>query len=130
MTGAAAAILLVACCSAGPGRAETLVCALSAECAPGSSCSQRTSRLEFAIDRTQFAPPIDPAEPPRRKVTRVTRDGEQFLAEPILLDSGIRGFWTDDAAIGSQVLTIQPDGAAIYSALDGSNWTGHCRETG
>ncbi len=128
MMGAAAAIFLVA--GGYPAIAETLICELRGDCAGASPCNPSTTRLQFTIDRTQFAPAISPADPPRRKVTQVTRDGESFEAEPILLVSGIRGFWTDDDAAGSQVLTVAPEGAAIYSAPDGSGWIGHCRETG
>jgi hypothetical protein len=86
--------------------------------------------LRFAIDRNQFAPAIDPGEPPRRKVTRVVANGTSFEAEPIVMDSGVRGFWTDDAVNGTQVLTISSTGKAIFTGKDGVIRAGRCKDIG
>ena len=109
---------------------DELSCVMAQDCNRRTSCAGAALMIEFAIDRNQFAPAVDPADPPRRKVTQVTAASEIFIAEPILMASGIRGFWTDDPAIGTHFMTIQPDSSASYSAPDGTTWTGTCKDTG
>ena len=86
--------------------------------------------IRFAIDRNQFAPPVDPEDPPRRKVTQVRLGSHSFVAEPILMDSGVRGFWTDDPVTGTHVLTTRADGTATYSGPDGGTTNGICEDIG
>ncbi len=86
--------------------------------------------ISFGIDRTQFAPPVDPNDPPRRKVSRIRLGPQSFVAEPILMAGGTRGFWTDDPVTGTHVLTIRPDGTATYSGPDGSSSDGICEDIG
>jgi len=86
--------------------------------------------VQFSIDRKQFAPPLDPNDPPRRKVTRVRLGPQSFVAEPILMASGVRGFWTDDPVTGTHVLTTRPDGTATYSGPEGASTDGICEDIG
>ncbi len=122
---AASAALAAIAAAAGPARAERVACALSAPCG-AVACTGATVAVSFEIDRAQFAPPYDPDEPPRNKVTRVEMGGQRFAAEPFLI-GGMRGFWEDAGALGERMLTVGPDGAARYSELpSGNRLTGTC----
>lgn len=84
-------------------------------------------RLDFDIDPASFADPIDPREPPRRRVSRVTLGGESFEAEALLTEGGSRGFWAPGRGI---LLTKAPAGAARMSDGNAASWRGRCEETG
>jgi hypothetical protein len=114
----------------GPVWAERVDCTFAAPCPANSGCTPAPLTLHFDIDPNQFAPAIDANEPPRTKITQVTEGDETFAAEPILMDSGVRGFWTDQDG-SARILTVQPDGAAVYTRTapnlpDGEKRTGQC----
>jgi len=99
-------------CLAQPVVADSLRCEVAPPCAVGATCAD-TVHVSFDIDRTQFAPVIDPAEPPRRKVTLVRMGDAQFPAEAIIM-GGNRGFWAEGGG-GSHVLfMVAADGTAQY----------------
>ncbi|WP_323768617.1 hypothetical protein [Antarctobacter sp.] len=83
--------------------------------------------LRFDLDTASFAPPLDPNEPPRRRVSRVTLGDDGFTAEAILSENGQRGFWSPDRG---WLLTMDRDGAARLSDADQAPWLGRCKETG
>jgi hypothetical protein len=90
------------------------------------SCDLSGTPVEFAIDRAQFAPPLDLAEPPRRRITTVQMGDTQFPAEPILMGE-VRGFWAEGLAGSDVMMVMQADGSAIYSdARAGRRLTGTC----
>lgn len=98
----------------GPAMAEVVSCDLSG------------TPLRFAIDRAQFAPAIDQAEPPRRRVTTVQRGDATFPAEPILMGD-LRGFWAEGKGGADIMLVIQADGTAVYAnPRAGTRITGTC----
>ncbi len=110
---------------ASPASAQLVECTLSAPC-PGTVCVGENVAVRFEIDRSQFAPPIDPKEPPRNKVTHVRMGGFGFAAEPILMGD-VLGFWEDAEALGNRMLIVQPDGTARYSEQpSGKDMTGTC----
>ncbi|WP_186766585.1 hypothetical protein [Puniceibacterium confluentis] len=84
--------------------------------------------VAFGIDRTQFAPPLNPDEPPRRQESRVAMGDETFAAEPLLFDDGRRGFWTGDRQDGALLMMIAPDSRATLSTQDGAVFTGDCED--
>lgn len=98
----------------GPAMAEVVSCDLSG------------TPVRFTIDRAQFAPALDPAEPPRRQVTTVTMDGTTFPAEPILM-GGVRGFWAAARDGSEKMMVMQSDGSAAYAdSATGQRITGTC----
>lgn len=106
---------LAAMISAMPGasHADSLRCEVSAPCPTNEACLTEAVSIAFDIDRTQFAPANDPADPPRRKITFVRMGDRQFPAEAILM-GGIRGFWAEGLGGGDVLFIVQPDGTANY----------------
>lgn len=103
---------------------------LSALSAPAMAdtitCDLEGTSLAFTIDRTQFAPPHDAGEPPRRKVTTVRMGDAQFPAEPILMGD-VRGFWAEGLSGSNMMLVVQADGSAVFTNVDaGQRLTGQC----
>ena len=97
-----------------PAMAETVVCDLSG------------TPVRFAIDRAQFAPALDLAEPPKRRVTTVEMGDARFPAEPIMMGD-VRGFWAEGLAGSDVMLVMQADGSAIYAdTRAGERLTGTC----
>jgi len=115
---------------AAPATAETLVCRMTPDCDAAAPCAMSPADITFAIDRNQFAPPVDAREPPRVKRTYVDMNGKAFVAEPFLMQGGaVRGFWTTADASGTRMLTTMADGSARYSdSRSGDRMTGRCRE--
>jgi len=108
---------------------ERLVCAVTTDCADRPRCATETIQIAFAIDRRHFAPPRDRAEPPRVKRTVVSAGDAVFVAEPLLIVD-TRGFWEDAQPIGARMLTVAPDGTAIYTeTASGRRMTGQCAVT-
>ena len=104
------------------------LCAALASPAMGESiaCDIAGIPVRFEIDMTQFAPPVDPGEPPRRRVTTVSLGSQQFEAEPMVMGE-LRGFWTDGEDAAQVLMIIQPDGAAtLTNAPPGTEKTGRC----
>ncbi|MBT52371.1 MAG: hypothetical protein CMF72_03025 [Mameliella sp.] len=83
--------------------------------------------LRFDLDTASFAPPLHRAEPPQRRVSRVTLSDGGFTAEAILSETGQRGFWSPDRG---WLLTVNRDGAARLSDAGDTPWLGRCKETG
>ncbi len=101
-----------------PVQAQDVRCTLDDGSAP--------VQVAFTIDRNQFIAPMDPKDPPRRKITRVEMGRDRFLAEPFLIGQSL-GFWEDAEAVGSRMLVVQPGGAAKYSETpSGRRLTGTC----
>lgn len=83
--------------------------------------------LRFDLDTASFAPPLDPNDPPYRRISRVTLNDGGFTAESILSETGQRGFWSPDRG---WLLTVERDGAARLSDAEDAPWLGTCKETG
>lgn len=82
--------------------------------------------LAFDIDRTQFAPALDPKEPPRQQRTTVTYGDKQFPATPFYLGD-TRGFEAEGLGGTITLFVMQSDGAALFSdARTGLRNTGTC----
>ena len=89
-------------------------------------CDMDGTPLQFDIDMTQFAPPVDQGEPPRRRVSSVVMGDETFEAEPMVMGD-LRGFWTDGNQPDQVVLIIQADGTATLTVgADGDELAGRC----
>lgn len=132
MTQAAALPVLCAALALGvaaaPARAERVECRLSAACPDAAACAATGAAplpVGFTIDRTQFSPPVDRNEPPRRQVTVVALGDRTLPAEPILIGD-LRGFWAETGGV-THLLTVQPDGRGIYTRTPpGLMLTGYC----
>jgi len=114
-----------------PAQAEVehMSCAFPAPCIGGGDCASGTLNLTFSIDHLQFTPPVLRRDPPKRKVTDVIAGDLHFRAEPILMDSGLRGFWGYVEGI-DHLLTVKPDGVAIYTVTPpGTLYSGNCEVT-
>ncbi|PJI91912.1 hypothetical protein BC777_0753 [Yoonia maricola] len=99
---------------AGPAMAEVVSCDLSG------------TLVRFEIERSQFAPPMNPNEPTQRRVTTVQMGDAQFPAEPIMMDN-IRGFWAEGAGGSDIMMVMQGDGSAVYADTStGARLTGTC----
>lgn len=110
-------MLALACSTASPALADTLVCQMSDK-----------SNLSFAIDRNQFMDAIDANEPPRRKMTTVRHGAHQFTAEPFSIGQ-MRGFHADGMGGTSIMFVVNPDGSATYAnAQVGETLTGDCED--
>ncbi|MBY6119863.1 hypothetical protein [Mameliella alba] len=83
--------------------------------------------LRFDLDPASFSPPVDPADPPRRRISRVRMADAEFEAEAILGQDGSHGFW---AATQGMLMTVAPDGTARMSDHGERPWQGQCREIG
>lgn len=83
--------------------------------------------LRFDLDPASFAPPVDPADPPRRRVSRVRMEDAEIEAEAILGQNGSRGFW---ASAQGLLMTVSPDGSARMSDHGERPWQGQCKEIG
>ena len=99
---------------AAPVAAASWACTLSGPCPDATACPDDPVRIAFDIDPGQFAPPVGPSDPPRRRLTSVTLNGETFDAEPIRMAGGIRGFWGLPGPGSDRILLIEADGAARY----------------
>lgn len=98
---------------AAPCVADSLSCVVSPACPAGAECVVDEVSIAFDINRDEFAPAIDPGEPPRRKVTMVQMGGARFPAEAIIMGEA-RGFWAEGGG-GSHVLfMVHGDGTAFY----------------
>ncbi len=85
--------------------------------------------LHFGIDRGQFAPPQSPEDPPRRLRSIVTMGETRFAAEPLLMEGGRRGFWTQERAEGPAMMVIEPEGAAKLTDVNsGTVYVGTCED--
>ncbi len=106
---------VVLCASlAGPAMAEVVTCDLSG------------TQLSFAIDHAQFAPAMDSAEPPRRRITTVQMGDARFPAEPLLMGN-VRGFWAEGMGGSDIMMVMQADGSAVLSnTRAGQRITGTC----
>ncbi len=107
-----------------PLSAADLNCVLSVkDCT--SDCIQIT--VAFRIDPHQFVDPQNTNDPPRRQITRVQLDNEDFNAEAIMLPGGILGFHDDAGELGRRLMIVQPDGRARLTLQPkNENWVGHC----
>lgn len=106
--------LLLCATMSGPALAEVVTCDLSG------------IPVSFAIDLAQFAPAVDLAEPPKRRITTVQMGDAQFPAEPILMGD-VRGFWAEGLAGSDVMMVMQADGSAIYAdTRAGERLTGTC----
>jgi hypothetical protein len=118
-----AVLTLTALLLAAPAQAERLRCTLACT---DPACPAASLRLSFLLDRNQFLPPAYPDDPPQRLLTQVELNGARFAAEPILMEDGTRGFWTEAAP---RIFTLDPEGLATYSDLAaGVTATGRCEE--
>ena len=96
-----------------PASAERVECTFKAPCL-SAVCVEETIPVAFTIDHNQFAPALDPNEPPRNKVTTVALGDETFKAEPIVMADGTRGFWTNISGV-DHLMTMRPDGMGTYA---------------
>lgn len=99
---------------AGPLVAETWSCTVSEPCPDAEPCADASLSIGFEIDPGQFAPPVGPSDPPRRRLTLVTAGDEVFEAEPFRMPGGRRGFWGLPGPGSDRILLIGADGAARY----------------
>lgn len=84
------------------------------------------SALSFAIDDSQFSPPIHVKEPPRQQRTVVTHNARTYAATPFLLGP-VRGFEAARADGSTTVFVVQADGAArLSNAQLGLSDAGQC----
>jgi len=98
----------------------------SSAAAESISCDMAGVPVNFDIDLTQFAPPVDPGEPPRRRVTTVAIGEDEYEAEPMVMGD-MRGFWTDGTEPPQIIMIIHPDGAAtLTNAPEGAEVSGRC----
>ena len=111
-----------------PVSAENVQCDLVRHCGPTEvDCATSALSITFDIDLRQFAPPVNPGDPPRRKITQAQIGAARVAAEPFIMPDGTRGFWEDAGALGSRMLVSRPDGTARYSERPlNAVWTGHC----
>ncbi|MGR3437109.1 hypothetical protein [Salipiger abyssi] len=117
---AAAAVL--SALGALPASADRIACALHS--ADGTPVD-----LRFDIDRRQFAPPTSPDEPPKKLRSYVIQNGTQYVAEPFLMEGGVRGFWAEDRRQGQALLVIGPDGRAeMTDAAFAAPLQGRCED--
>lgn len=90
------------------------------------SCDLSGVPVQFEIDRAQFAPPINKAEPEQRRITTVSMGDAQFPAEPIMMGD-VRGFWAEGLAGSDVMMVMQGDGSAVYAdTRAGERLTGTC----
>jgi len=121
------------CIAATPANATTerIACQFHRPCLEATVCVPDAVALAFTIDRTQFAPPHDPKEPPRNKVTHVSvthaaLGADTFKAEPILMVDGTRGFWAHLDGV-DHLMTLRQDGRSTYATTGPiPPMTGHC----
>lgn len=86
------------------------------------------SALTFNIDRTQFAPPIDKRDPPRRQVTNVTHGTVTYTAEPFVIGS-TRGFHAQPDDGMTIMFSVDGAGKATYSHVQaGRTLSGTCED--
>ena len=115
-------------CVPGVAWAERVECTFTPPCL-GSICYADEIPVAFTIDHNQFAPALDPKEPPRNKVTTVALGEERFQAEPIVMDDGTRGFWANIAGV-DHLMTMRPDGMGTYATTGAIPFmSGHCGVT-
>jgi len=106
----------------------TIICATCAGpvLADQITCDMAGTSVAFAIDRAQFAPPVDAQEPAQRRITTVQMGDATFPAEPILIGD-LRGFWAEGLGGSEAVLMIQGNGTATYAnTREGTRLTGTC----
>lgn len=87
-----------------PAAAELVTCQMGEDATP----------LTFEIDHTQFAPALDPNDPPRQQRTVVTFGDKQFPAEPFLLGD-VRGFEAEGLGGTTTLFVMHADGEAVFS---------------
>jgi hypothetical protein len=86
--------------------------------------------LAFDIDPNQFAPALDPNEPPRQQRTIVRFGDKQFPATPFYIGD-TRGFEAEGLGGTTTLFVMQPDGTARFSdARAGTRNTGNCTVSG
>lgn len=108
-----------------PGWADSLECRLVPE-GGGAAVS-----VAFDIDRRQFAPAASPDDPPRQMRSVVAQDAQRYIAEPFLMEDGVRGFWAEERVGGAALLVIQKDGAArMTDEAIGAMLVGRCEDAG
>ncbi|MEL6958482.1 MAG: hypothetical protein AAGL89_05960 [Pseudomonadota bacterium] len=118
--------ILLAGLTAIAGPASAWECALTLQ-----DCFDNCDKMQvrFEIDDSQFAPPINPNDPPRRQVTLVEMDGARFAAEALKMGGGIEGFYEEAGELGSRLMIVQPNGSARLSLRPINEvWTGQCSE--
>lgn len=96
-------------CLASPAFGDDFSCLLRDPLCP-SGC--QPVLVEFAINTSQFAPALDPGDPPRRQLARVTLNGTGMLAEAIMMEGGVRGFYAQPGDTQRRLLIMQDDGTA------------------
>jgi hypothetical protein len=90
------------------------------------ACDIDGDPLTFAIDRSQFSPPVDVNDPPRQAATVVQFGDKRFPATPFLIGD-TRGFEAEGHDGTTTLFVIQSDGTAILSdRLVGLRVTGTC----
>ena len=94
--------------------ADSLSCTLESPCEGRTACETEPVSLRFDIDRNQFVDPVDPNEPPRRKITQVEMGARHFPAEPFLIGD-VRGFWAEGLGGSDGIFVVNADGSAKYS---------------
>ena len=107
-----------------PAVANSVTCVLQ-----NTICVRDCAEMQvaFDIDASQFAPPLNPDDPPRRQVTMVRMDGATFAAEAIMLPGGVVGFHEDAGALGRRLMIVQPDGRARLTLQPQNEvWSGLC----
>lgn len=104
------------------------LCAIFAEPALAEvvTCDLSGVPVQFEIDQSQFAPAVDPNEPPRRRVTTVQLGPTSFLAEAMRMGD-MRGFSVEGTEGTEMMMVMQGDGTAMLkNALTGTKLTGTC----
>jgi len=82
--------------------------------------------LAFDIDPSQFAPALDPKEPPRQQRTVVRYGDKQFPATPFYLGQA-RGFEAEGLGGTTTLFVMQPSGEArLSNARAGTALQGTC----
>ena len=90
------------------------------------TCDMDGDPLSFAIDRSQFSPPVDTNDPPRQAATVVQFGGERFSATPFLIGD-TRGFEAEGLDGATTLFVMQSDGTAVLSdRRAGLRITGTC----
>ena len=90
------------------------------------TCDMSGDALTFAIDRTQFSPPVHVNEPPRQARTTVSFADTRFPATPFIIGD-TRGFEAEGLGGTTTLFVMQPNGNAVLSdRRAGQRITGTC----
>ena len=90
------------------------------------TCDMDSGPLRFAIDRSQFSPPVDANDPPRQAATVVQFGERRFPATPFLI-ADTRGFEAEGLNGTTTLFVMQSDGTAVLSdRRAGLRVTGTC----